>query len=128
MIEYASELDVKVAFPPIRGIRNTLPELVSNAGLRQVKVAESEKAIHLRYFFNGKREEAFPGEKHMFAASPEVDNYAETPYMAAAAVADNAVEAINDSENDMIVVNFCNTDVLGHIENKEAIQIGRAHV
>lgn len=121
MIEYASDLDVKVAFPPIRGINNTLPEVVSNAGLRQVKVAETEKAIHLRYFFNGKREEPFPGEKHMFAPSPEVDNYAETPGMAAAAVADNTVAAINDPENDMIVVNFCNTDVLGHIENKGAI-------
>jgi 2,3-bisphosphoglycerate-independent phosphoglycerate mutase len=121
MIEYASELDVKVAFPPIRGIRNTLPEIVSNAGLRQVKVAETEKAIHVRYFFNGKREEPFPGEKHLFSPSPEVDNYAETPGMSATAVADSTVAAIEDPENDLIVVNFCNTDVLGHIENKDAI-------
>ncbi len=121
MIEYASDLDVKVAFPPIRGIRNTLPEIVSNAGRRQVKIAESEKAIHVRYFFNGKREDPFPGEKHAFAPSPEVDNYAETPKMSAAAVAEQTINAVNDVENDMIVVNFCNTDVIGHIENKAAI-------
>jgi 2,3-bisphosphoglycerate-independent phosphoglycerate mutase len=121
MIEYHSDLDVKVAFPPIRGVRNTLPEVVANAGLRQVKIAETEKAIHLRYFFNGKREEPFAGEKHLFAPSPEVANYAETPKMSAAAVAKNTISAINDSENGMIVINFCNTDVVGHIENKAAI-------
>jgi 2,3-bisphosphoglycerate-independent phosphoglycerate mutase len=121
MIEYASDLDVKVAFPPIREIRNTLPEIVSNAGLRQVKVAESEKAIHVRYFLNGKREAPFPGEKHLFVPSPEADNYAEVPAMSAGAVAEATIGALNDPENDLIVVNFCNVDVIGHIENKGAI-------
>jgi 2,3-bisphosphoglycerate-independent phosphoglycerate mutase len=121
MIEYASHLDVKVAFPPELELKNTLPEVVSKAGLRQVKVAETEKAIHLRYFLNGKREAPFPGEKHLFAPSPDNANYAEVPGMSAAAVADLAAGAIEDPANDMIVVNFCNTDVLGHIENKPAI-------
>jgi len=121
MIEYASHLNVKVAFPPIRAIKNSLSEVVSRAGLRQVKLAESEKAIHVRYFLNGKREEPFPGENHLFAPSPETSNYAEVPGMSAAGVADLTVAAINDPANDMIVVNFCNVDVLGHIENKGAI-------
>ena len=121
MIEYASHLDVKVAFPPELELKNTLPEVVSKAGMRQVKVAETEKAIHLRYFLNGKREQPFPGEKHLFAPSPTNPNYAEVPGMSAAAVADLTVGAIDDPANDMIVVNFCNTDVLGHIENKPAI-------
>ncbi len=123
MIEYSSDLDVKVAFPPIRRVSNTFPEVVAGAGLRQIKIAESEKAIHLRYFLNGKREEPFPGEKHIFVPSPDVANYADTPKMSAEGVAKKAVGAINDSENDLIVVNFCNTDVVGHIENKAAILV-----
>jgi 2,3-bisphosphoglycerate-independent phosphoglycerate mutase len=121
MIEYSRELDVKVAFPPIREIRNTLSEVVSKAGLRQVKVAETEKAIHMRYFLNGKRDEPFPGETHDFAHSPSTDNYAEVPAMSAPAVADRTIAAIRDPASDLVAVNFCNVDVLGHIENKPAI-------
>jgi 2,3-bisphosphoglycerate-independent phosphoglycerate mutase len=121
MIEYSRELDVKVGFPPIREIRNTLSEVVSKAGLRQVKVAETEKAIHMRYFLNGKRDEPFPGETHLFVPSPESDNYAEVPTMSAAAVADKVIGALGDPTNDLVAVNFCNVDVLGHIENKPAI-------
>ena len=121
MIEYSRELDVKVAFPPIREIRNTLSEVVSKAGLRQVKVAETEKAIHMRYFLNGKRDEPFPGEAHRFAHSPTTANYAEVPEMSAPAVADETLAAIGDPANDLVAVNFCNVDVLGHIENKPAI-------
>ena len=121
MIEYSRELDVKVAFPPIREIRNTLSEVVSKAGLRQVKVAETEKAIHMRYFLNGKRDEPFPGETHRFAHSPTTANYAEVPEMSAPAVADETLAAIGDPANDLVAVNFCNVDVLGHIENKPAI-------
>jgi 2,3-bisphosphoglycerate-independent phosphoglycerate mutase len=121
MIEYASELDVKVAFPPIKEIRNSLSEVVSRAGMRQVKLAETEKAIHVRYFLNGKREEPFPGESHVFVPSPEESDYSKVPLMSAGAVAEKTIEAMNDAKNDLVVVNFCNTDVLGHIVNKEAI-------
>ena len=124
MIEYSHELDVKVAFPPIREIRNTLSEVVSKAGLRQVKVAETEKAIHMRYFLNGKRDEPFAGEAYQFVPSPAIDNYDEVPEMSAAGVADETIKAINDSTNALVAVNFCNTDVLGHIENKPAILRG----
>ena len=121
MIEYASGLPVEVAFPPLREIENTLSAVVSAHGLRQVKIAESEKAIHVRYFLNGKREQPFPGESHVVIPSPEVRNYATTPEMSAAQVAEAAVQALDDPEAALVVVNFANVDVVGHIEDKEAI-------
>jgi 2,3-bisphosphoglycerate-independent phosphoglycerate mutase len=121
MIEYASGLVEHVAFPPIREIRQPLSEVVSQHGLKQVKISESEKAIHVRYFLNGKREAPFPGETYVSIPSPEVENYAETPEMNAAGVAQAAIEALDDPEADFIVVNFCNVDVIGHIENRKAV-------
>jgi 2,3-bisphosphoglycerate-independent phosphoglycerate mutase len=121
MIEYARGLVEQVAFPPVREISHTLSEMVSAHGLRQTKIAESEKVIHVRYFLNGKREEPFPGETRVVIPSPEVQNYAETPEMSAGKVALAAIEALNDPQADLIVVNFCNVDVIGHIENREAV-------
>ncbi|MBN1814735.1 MAG: alkaline phosphatase family protein [Anaerolineae bacterium] len=121
MIEYASDLVEHIAFPPIKEIRHTLSEIVSQHGLKQVKISESEKAIHVRYFLNGKREELFPGEVLVSIPSPEVANYAETPKMSAAGVAQAAIEALNDPEASFIVVNFCNVDVVGHIEDRAAV-------
>ena len=121
MIEYASELDVKVAFPPEKELRNSLTEVLSKAGLRQVKVSESEKAIHVRYFLNGKHEESFPGESLVTVPSPEEADYSKVPLMSAPQVAEKTIAAINDAKNDFVAVNFCNTDVLGHIVNKPAI-------
>jgi len=121
MIEYARGLVEQVAFPPVREISHTLSETVSAHGLRQTKIAESEKTIHVRYFLNGKREEPFPGETHVVIPSPEVQNYAETPEMSAGKVALAAIEALNDPQADLIVINFCNVDVIGHIEHREAV-------
>jgi len=121
MIEYARDLPVQVAFPPIGEIRHTLSEVVSGHGLQQVKIAESEKIIHLRYFLNGKREEPFLGETHVVIPSPEVENYAGVPEMCAEEVAHATIQALDDSEAALIVVNFCNVDVVGHIEDRPAI-------
>jgi len=121
MIEYARGLPVRVAFPPVQEIRHTLSEVVSAHGLRQVKIAESEKAIHVQYFLNGKREEPFPGETDVVIPSPEVQNYAEVPQMSAAQVAGAAMQALTDPELSLVVVNFCNVDVVGHIEDRQAI-------
>jgi 2,3-bisphosphoglycerate-independent phosphoglycerate mutase len=121
MIEYASGLVEQVAFPPVREIRNTLSEVISEHGLKQIKISESEKAIHVRYFLNGKREDPFPGESLVFVPSPEVDNYALVPEMSAAGVARAAINALDDPQIDFIVVNFCNVDVVGHIEDREAV-------
>jgi 2,3-bisphosphoglycerate-independent phosphoglycerate mutase len=121
MIEYARDLPVKVAFPPDGEIHNSLSEVVSQHGLQQMKLSESEKEIHVSYFFNGKREEPFPGEHHRFVPSPEVDDYAQTPEMSAGKIAQAVVEAIEDPTLDLIVVNFVNVDVVGHIEDRGAV-------
>ncbi|MGC9521843.1 MAG: alkaline phosphatase family protein [Anaerolineae bacterium] len=121
MIEYAQHLPVKVAFPPEGEIRNTLGEVVSQRGLTQVKVAESEKSIHVSYFLNGKREEPFPGERVVVLPSPEVDDYGKVPEMNAVAAAAAVVEALQESDADLIVVNFVNVDVVGHIEDRDAV-------
>ncbi len=121
MIEYARNLPVRVAFPPMREIRHTLSEVVSAHSLQQVKIAESEKAIHVQYFLNGKREEPFPGETHVVIPSPEVQNYAEVPEMRAEEVAKATVQALEDPEPALVVVNFANVDVVGHIEDRAAI-------
>jgi 2,3-bisphosphoglycerate-independent phosphoglycerate mutase len=121
MIEYAENLVEHVAFPPVQEIRCTLSEVVSEHGLKQVKISESEKYIHVRYFLNGKREKPFPEETQIVIPSPEVENYAEVPEMAASAVAQATVEAMDDLDADLIVVNFCNVDVVGHIEDREAV-------
>ncbi len=121
MIEYAQDLPVKVAFPPEGEVRNTLSEVVSRHGLQQIKVSETEKSIHVSYFLNGKREAPFPGERLVAVPSPDVDNYAAMPEMSAGAVAGAVVDALHDPELDLIVANFVNVDVVGHIEDREAV-------
>ncbi len=121
MIEYAKDLPVRVAFPPQGDIRHTLSEVVSAHGLRQVKITESEKAIHVSYFLNGKRETPFPGEQHIFVPSPEVDDYAQVPEMSAEQVAQAVVKVVEDGDQDLTIVNFVNVDVVGHIEDRDAV-------
>jgi 2,3-bisphosphoglycerate-independent phosphoglycerate mutase len=123
MIEYHPDLDVQVAFPPEGRVEDTLFEMVSKAGLRQVKVVESEKAIHVSFFLNGKGQEAFPGEGRVVIESPRPATHSEMPpAMQAAAVADAAIEALRDPGNALVTVNLCNVDVIGHIENPDAIR------
>ncbi len=123
MIEYHPDLDVQVAFPPLAGLEDTLCGVVGRAGLRQVKVAESEKAIHISFFLNGKRQEPFPGEERVIVASPHGLTPAEMPpQMSAAAVADAAIAALNNPDYALVAVNLCNVDVIGHIENPDAIR------
>jgi len=123
MIEYHPDLDVQVAFPPLESLEDTLCGLVSRAGLRQVKVCESEKAIHVSFFLNGKRQEPFPGEERVTVPSPHGLTPAEMlPHMSAAAVADAAIAALGDPGYALVTVNLCNVDVIGHIENPDAIR------
>ncbi len=135
MIEYDADLNVRVAFPPLGAVADTLSETVSKAGLRQVKVVESEKSVHLTYFLNGKRSEPFPGEERLIIPSLESKGYIPPPEMRAQAVADAAIEALRDPTVDVLIVNWANVDVVGHSEDREAIkravstadaQLGRA--
>lgn len=122
MIEYQAGLVEHVAFPPIGIIHDTLSETVSKAGLRQVKIVESEKGMHVTYFLNGKRSEPFPGEERRIIPSREFEGYLPPPEMCADAVADAAIDALRDPTCDLIVVNWANVDVIGHSESKERIK------
>jgi 2,3-bisphosphoglycerate-independent phosphoglycerate mutase len=123
MIEYHPDLAVRVAFPPLARLGGTLSEVVSRAGLHQLKIVESEKAIHVSYFLNGKVQEPFPGEERIIVPSPRPASHAEMPpAMSAAQVADAAIEAVRNPGNHLIMVNLCNVDVIGHIEDPGAIR------
>ncbi len=119
MIEYDRSLPVRVAFPPLEELRGTLCEAVSATGLRQVKVTETEKAIHLAYFLNGKRSTAFAGEQRVAVESPK-DPFHE-PEMRSDEVADALAAAVSDPGASLVIGNFPNVDVVGHGEDSGAI-------
>ena len=122
MIEYDPSLPVKVAFPKEGRVRDTLAETVGRAGMRLLKVAESEKAAHIGFFMNGKSDEVFPGEEKRIVPSPEgLVNYDTAPEMSAGRVADEVASAIAAGKHDLVIANFANVDVVGHIENRAAI-------
>jgi 2,3-bisphosphoglycerate-independent phosphoglycerate mutase len=122
MIEYDPTLGVGVAFPKEGEIRNTLAEVVSRAGLRLAKVAESEKAAHVGFFLNGKSERVFPGEERVIVPSPEgLANYDERPEMSARLVAEAVVRELREPGIRLVIANFANVDVVGHIENRPAV-------
>jgi 2,3-bisphosphoglycerate-independent phosphoglycerate mutase len=123
MIEYSQHLGVRVGFPPTGRIRNTLTETVTRTGRRICKIAESEKAVHVSFFFNGKNEAAFPGEERIMVPSPEgIDSYAEHPEMSAPQVSDAILAKLNDTSCPLIVANLANVDVVGHIEDPKAVK------
>ncbi|MFC2167863.1 alkaline phosphatase family protein [Acidobacteriota bacterium] len=122
MIEYSSSLDAKVAFPPEKRIKNTFVEVVTQAGLRLKKIAESEKAVHVGFFLNGKTETVFSGEERTVIPSPQgVDNYALTPEMSAGDVTEEIFQNLDNSAYDVIIANLSNVDVVGHIEDRFAV-------
>ncbi len=121
MIEYHPSLNAKVAFPPEERLKNTLCEVLSSAGISILKISESEKAIHLGYFLNGKRVEPFPGEERVVIPSPEVDDYSQVPELSAEQVAEKSLELLSNPAYQFLVVNFANVDVVGHLENESAI-------
>jgi 2,3-bisphosphoglycerate-independent phosphoglycerate mutase len=121
MIEYHSSLKARVAFPPEGRIRNTLAEVLSDAGLRFLKLSESEKAVHISYFMNGKNEKPFPGEERIVLPSPEAGTYARFPEMAAAEVTGVLGDNLGREELRFFAVNLANVDVVGHLEDEKAV-------
>jgi len=112
MTEYEAGLPVHVAFPPEEA--RSLTEAFSEAGWRQLHVAETEKYAHVTYFFNGGREAPFPGEDRVLVPSPKVTTYDKQPEMSAEGVAEVVVAAITRGEDDFILANFANPDMVGH--------------
>ena len=113
LTQFSEEFDVAVAFPPER-IRNSFGEYVSNLGLRQLRIAETEKYPHVTYFFNGGVETVFPGEERIMVPSPHVATYDLKPEMSAYEVTDRLVEAIGSRRFDAIICNYANPDMVGH--------------
>jgi 2,3-bisphosphoglycerate-independent phosphoglycerate mutase len=117
--EYEKGLSAKIVFPP-EVINNSLGEIISRAGLTQLRIAETEKYAHVTYFFNGGREEKSPGEDHILVPSPRIANYDAKPEMSAAEITKKLVDFINDDKYDFILVNFANADMVGHTGNMTA--------
>ena len=113
MTRYASDLDTPVAFAE-KDVQHTLAQVLAEHDLRQLHVAETEKYAHVTYFFNGGREEAWPGETRVLVPSPrDVPSYDFKPEMSAAEVADRVVDEVGDGYA-FCVVNFANPDMVGH--------------
>ncbi len=120
MTQYDSTFNLPAAFPPIH-LTNILGQAIQDSGLRQLRIAETEKYAHVTYFFNGGREAPFDGEERRLIPSPrEVETYDEKPEMSAAAVADEVVARIESEAYDLIVLNFANMDMVGHTGVLEA--------
>ncbi|MEB3702844.1 2,3-bisphosphoglycerate-independent phosphoglycerate mutase [Candidatus Bealeia paramacronuclearis] len=100
--------------------KETLGEVISHHGLTQLRIAETEKYAHVTFFFNGGREENFPGEDRILVPSPKVATYDLKPEMSAPEVTDQLVNAIQNQDYDLIVVNYANGDMVGHTGNEAA--------
>lgn len=103
-------------------VANTMGEYVSDLGLTQLRVAETEKFPHVTFFFSGGREAEFKGESRILIPSPKVATYDLQPEMSAPGIAEAMVEAINSQKHDFIVLNFANCDMVGHTGVRSAIQ------
>jgi 2,3-bisphosphoglycerate-independent phosphoglycerate mutase len=110
---------MQALFPP-QTLTNGLGEIVAKAGLRQLRMAETEKYPHVTYFLNGGAEEPYPGEDRIMVPSPKVATYDLQPEMSALELTARAVEAIRSGHQDLIVLNFANPDMVGHTGNLAA--------
>ncbi len=115
MVSYAAALDrfLPALFAP-QNVSKSLGSLVSQAGLRQLRIAETEKYAHVTYFFNGGEEEVFKGEDRILVPSPKVATYDLKPEMSAEEVTDRLVAAIKNRDFDVVICNFANPDMVGH--------------
>ncbi|MEF3076504.1 MULTISPECIES: 2,3-bisphosphoglycerate-independent phosphoglycerate mutase [unclassified Methylobacter] len=113
LTEYHQDFDFDVAFPSI-DIKNSLGEVLSNLGMRQLRLAETEKYAHVTFFLNGGIDTPFPGEYRILVPSPKVKTYDLQPEMSAPAVTDHLVEAITGGKYDVIICNYANCDMVGH--------------
>ena len=121
MIEYHPDLPAKVAFPPTANLENSIIEFLSKQDKRVLKCVESEKAIHLTYFFNGKQHKQFENEDRIIIPSHETENLADFPEMKAAEVAYTTIAEMKKGIYDLIVTNISPCDVMGHIEKKAIV-------
>jgi 2,3-bisphosphoglycerate-independent phosphoglycerate mutase len=128
LTEYDAALGLAVAFPKEEP-RNTLAEVVSDHGLTQLHIAETEKYAHVTFFFNGGRERPFPGEKRILVPSPKsVATYDQKPAMSAYEIVRCLEEAVRDAPPNLVVLNFANPDMVGHTGSLSATVEAVEHV
>ncbi len=113
MTQYDKNYKLPIVIPA-ESMDNLLANLMAQANLRNLRVAETEKYAHVTYFFNGGIEKPFGGEDRELVASQKVATYDLAPEMSAAGIADAVVKAVNDTAFDVIIVNFANADMVGH--------------
>jgi 2,3-bisphosphoglycerate-independent phosphoglycerate mutase len=119
LTKYEDDLPVNVAYKA-EDVKNPLGRVLSQNNLRQLRIAETEKFAHVTYFFNGGNEEAFPEEDRIIVPSFKVNHFEEVPQMKAKELTEKTIEAINKEIYDFILINYANTDIIGHTGNLEA--------
>lgn len=119
LTQYADDLKTQVAYPP-QSLKNTLGEYLSHLGLKQFRIAETEKYAHITFFFNGGIEKPYAGEDRVLIPSPKVATYDLQPEMSAPELTLELIKAIRSRQYDFIVCNFANPDMIGHTGNYEA--------
>ena len=111
--------NVHIAFKP-ETLKNTFGEYISNKGLTQLRIAETEKYAHVTFFFNGGEEKQYPGEDRILVPSPKVETYDMQPEMSAEEVTQKVVEAIKSKKYNAIILNYANPDMVGHTGSLDA--------
>lgn len=123
LTHYADDIDCPVIFPP-QDIQHTLGDCLAEHGLKQLRLAETEKYAHVTFFFNGGREAALPGEERLLIASPKVATYDLQPAMSAPELSQQLIAHLLSQQFDVIVCNYANPDMVGHTGNYQATQHG----
>ena len=113
MNSYREDWTLPVLFPP-QEVNNHLGEVLSHAGLKQLRIAETEKYAHVTFFFNGGSDEPSAGEERVLVPSPKVATYDLKPEMSVVALADKVVESVASKKFDVIIMNIANPDMVGH--------------
>ena len=111
--------NVHIAFEK-EALKNTFGEYVSKKGYTQLRIAETEKYAHVTFFFNGGEEKQYEGEDRILVPSPKVETYDLKPEMSAYEVTEKVIEAIKSDKYDCIILNYANTDMVGHTGSLEA--------
>lgn len=119
MSVYDHHLNLPVAFLQ-KEVQNNLGQILSARGLKQLRIAETEKYAHVTFFFNSQVEDPYPGEDRILVPSLKVPSYAEKPEMSASEITDRLLPEINRAEYDFILVNYANGDLVGHSANLQA--------
>jgi 2,3-bisphosphoglycerate-independent phosphoglycerate mutase len=113
MNQYHEDFDLPVLFPPVE-VKNHLGAVLSRAGLKQLRIAETEKYAHVTFFFNGGSDAQSPGEERVLIPSPKVATYDKKPEMSLPEMTDRVVKEIEGRKYDVIIMNIANPDMVGH--------------